>query len=197
MVLNQRGSLIVNTDEGGEHVSLYIRGKDGRLVVRVGDFARSFARSRVKRIALFTYGGNDTITIHPGVKGSYVDAGEGEDTINGGQGDDALLGGGGKDRLFGFDGNDRLLGGASNDYLLGGAGKDDLFGQGGIDTLSGAGGNDRLFGGNAADFCYGGNGTDGAAESEEDTYDGVETMMTLTGTARPKQPTLIEQAAQV
>jgi len=181
-VLNKRGSLILHTDATADtfdDVSLYIRRKDGRLVVRVGDFAKSFAPSRVKRIALFTYGGDDTITIHPGVKGSYVDAGEGSDTINGGTGDDALLGGGGKDKVYGFDGNDTLLGGASNDYLLGGAGKDDLFGQGGIDTLSGAGGNDRLFGGNAADICNGGNGTDAAAESEEDTYDSVETMLTL------------------
>ena len=85
-------------------------------------------------------------------------------------GNDALLGGGGTDKIFGSDGNDTLLGGA---------GKDDLFGQGGIDTLSGAGGNDRLFGGSAADICNGGNGTDAAAQSEEDTYDSVETMLTV------------------
>jgi uncharacterized delta-60 repeat protein len=179
-VINRRGSLIVDSRDIAEEVSLYIRGRDGRLIVRVGDFAKSFAPSRVKRIAIFTYGGDDTITIHDGVKGAYVDAGEGEDTINGGRGDDALLGGGGKDKVYGFDGNDTLLGGASNDYLLGGAGKDDLFGQGGIDTLSGAGGNDRLFGGAAADFCNGGNGADAAAQSDEDTYDSVETMLTLT-----------------
>jgi uncharacterized delta-60 repeat protein len=178
-VVNRRGSLIVNSLDAAEELSLYIRGRDGRLIVRVGEFVKSFAPSRVKRIAVFTYGGDDTITIHDGVKGAYVDAGGGNDTINGGRGDDALLGGGGKDKIYGFDGNDTLLGGASNDYLLGGAGKDDLFGQGGIDTLSGAGGNDRLFGGSASDFCNGGNGSDAAAQSDEDTYDSVETMLTL------------------
>ncbi|MEA2709354.1 MAG: hypothetical protein QOF78_1955 [Phycisphaerales bacterium] len=177
VVLNRKGSLIVNTDVTAEQVSLSIRGRDGRLIVRVGDFAKSFAPSRVKRVALFTSGGDDVITIGDGVKGSYVDAGDGNDTLNGGQGDDALLGGGGKDKIYGFDGNDKLLGGASNDYLLGGAGKDDLFGQGGLDTLSGAGSNDRLFGGAGTDRCLGGPGSDSAANSDEDTYDSIETLL--------------------
>ena len=185
--LNARGSLIVNASDAADAVSMHVRTRDGRLIVRVGDgtddhandFVASFAPSRVKRIAVFAGPGDDAVTIGNGVRGTYVDAGDGDDTVTGGTGGDALLGGGGKDKLFGFDGNDTLLGGASDDYLLGGAGKDDLFGEAGSDTLNGAGGNDRLFGGTAADFCNGGNGDDAALESDEDAFDSIETLFSL------------------
>jgi Ca2+-binding RTX toxin-like protein len=43
--------------------------------------------------------------------------------------------------------------------------------------LSGAGGNDRLFGGSEADKIFGGAGNDFAANSGEDSYDSVETLL--------------------
>ena len=175
--LNRRGTLLVNTTDAAENVSVYIRHRDGRLIVRIDDFAQSFAPSRVRKIGISTFGGDDTITIGAGIIGTYVDAGDGRDTINGGQFNDILVGGTGSDRIFGFDGNDTLLGGGGNDYCLGGAGKDDLFGNAGVDTLSGAGGNDRLFGGSEADKIFGGNGTDAAADSDEDEFIDVETLL--------------------
>jgi hypothetical protein len=169
MILDSRGTLIVTSSDAPEQVSLSIRNRDGRLVVRIGELAQSFAPSKVKRIGLFTAGGDDTVTIGPGVKGVYVESGDGDDTVNGGGGDDVILGGPGKDQLFGNDGDDKLVGAGGNDYLLGGAGKDDLFGNGGLDSLSGAGGNDRLFGGiGDADVVSGGPGTDSAADSPDD-----------------------------
>jgi uncharacterized delta-60 repeat protein len=178
IVHNTAGSLIVNTSDNAEQISLYIRGRDGRLIVRVDDFAQSFAPSRVRRIALWAHGGNDIVTIGVGVKPPYIDGGEGNDTLNGGPGGDVLLGDAGADEIYGNDGDDILLGGGGDDYLLGGAGKDDLFGNGGHDLLSGAGGNDRLFGGpDDSDAIRGGAGNDSAAKDEKDTYDAVEMLL--------------------
>lgn len=182
VTLNARGTLIVTGTSAAETASVYIRSRDGRLVARVGDTARSFAPSKVKRIALFLMGGNDALTIGAGVRGAYVDAGDGADTLNGGTGGDLFFGGTGGDQLFGNDGDDTLLGGGGNDYVLGGAGKDDVFGNGGVDTLSGAGGNDRLFGGpKDADRVLGGAGTDSAADDVKDTREGIESLLTTTG----------------
>jgi uncharacterized delta-60 repeat protein len=176
--LNLRGTLLYNALDSDDTIQLTIRRLDGRLVLRNGDFAQSFATSRVKRIAIFAAGGDDTVTIGPGVRGAYVDGGDGADTLNGGQGGDVLLGGLNGDQIFGNDGDDSILGGGGNDYCLGGAGKDELFGNGGVDTLSGAGGNDRLFGGPGdADHVRGGAGTDAAADDEKDSYDSVETLL--------------------
>lgn len=160
--LNRKGTMIIYTSDNAETISFAVRSKDGRWVLRVGDYAQSLAPSRVKRIAMFTYGGNDTVTINLGVKGAYVEGGEGNDTLNGGGGGDVLVGSAGNDQLFGNDGNDTLVGSEGDDYCLGGTGKDDLFGFEGKDTLSAGGGNDRLFGGAEADQLTGGPGSDSA-----------------------------------
>ncbi len=177
ITLNRKGTLVVTTLDADENIQLSIRARDGRLIVRVNDFAQSFAPSKVKRIAVFAAGGNDVVTNLLPLKGIYADGGEGNDTLNGGVGGDVLLGGLGKDKIYGNDGNDILLGGGGNDYLLGGAGKDDLFGNGGVDTLSGAGGNDRLFGGDLADILHGGAGDDSSANDPLDSRDGIETLL--------------------
>jgi Ca2+-binding RTX toxin-like protein len=178
ITLNSKGTLIVTTTDAKDMVSLSIRQSDGRLILRSGTFAQSFAVSKVKRIAIYTLGGDDIVTIGAGVRGSYVEAGDGADTVNGGQFGDVLLGGLGADQLFGNDGDDTLLGEGGDDYLLGGAGKDDLFGNGGTDILSGAGGNDRLFGGpNDADRILGGAGTDSAAQDDQDSYESIELLL--------------------
>lgn len=176
--LNAAGALTLKGGDAPDEVSLHLRERDGRLVLRMGTFAQSFAPTKVKRIALFLGGGNDVLAVGAGVKGIYCEGGDGADTLNGGQGGDLLLGGQGSDQLFGLDGDDTLVGGGGNDYLLGGAGKDDVFGNGGIDTLSGAGGNERLFGGpNDSDWINGGAGVDSAAADDKDHFGGVETFL--------------------
>ena len=177
VTLDDTGVLTATASDASENVSLYIRRRDGRLMVRVGDIVHSFPPSKVKRIAVFAGGGADVIAIGEGIIGTYVDAGDGRDVIHGGQGNDLLLGGTGPDRILGFNGNDKLLGGGGNDYLLGGAGKDDLFGNGGKDRLSGGGGNDKLFGGAGADRIFGAAGTDSAADSSEDEFADVEHLL--------------------
>ena len=176
ITLNSKGSLTVIGTVRDEQISVTQRTRDGRIVARIGDLARSFTAAKVRRVVVMAAGGNDLVAIGSTIAGAYVDAGDGDDTVNGSAGDDVLIGGAGKDRLFGNDGNDTLLGGGGNDYLLGGAGKDDLFGNGGVDTLSGAGGNDRLFGGSGADHISGGAGTDSAANDPLDTRDSMEIL---------------------
>jgi uncharacterized delta-60 repeat protein len=175
--LNKKGTLVGTTDDRADNITLSIRAKDGRMVFRDGVFAQSFTTSKVKRIALFTNGGDDVVTNNLPLKGIYCDAGDGNDTLNGGIGDDVLLGGAGNDQIFGNDGNDKLLGGDGNDYCLGGAGKDDLFGDAGVDTLSGGGANDRLFGGAGADIINGGSGTDSSENDPVDTRASIETLL--------------------
>ena len=175
--LNSRGSLLVVGTSQDDQVELHIRPRDGRLAARIDDLALAFAPSKVKRIAIATAGGNDTVTIAAGVRGASVDAGAGLDTLFGGQNADTLFGNAGDDQIFGFDGDDILVGGAATDYLLGGAGNDRLLGDDGNDTLSGAGGNDRIFGGGGADHILGGAGSDSAAASDEDFFDSIETLL--------------------
>jgi Ca2+-binding RTX toxin-like protein len=75
---------------------------------------------------------------------SFVDGGDGNDTITGtafaddlrgNSGNDTLNGGDGNDTLNGGTGNDTLNGGANNDTITGGAGKDFMTGGTGADTF--------------------------------------------------------------
>jgi uncharacterized delta-60 repeat protein len=177
--LNKRGTLIFRTSNDSEIISIGYRSRDQRIIVRLGDFAQSYAPSKIKRFAIYAMGGDDTVTVGLNVRGVYAEGGAGDDTLIGGQGGDVFLGGIGKDKLWGNDGDDKLLGGEGNDYCLGGAGKDDLFGESGVDTLNGAGGNDRLFGGTGMDYLNGGPGADSAADSEQDSFTDIETLLTL------------------
>ena len=180
-VLNSRGTLHIETYGPGAHTSLWIRKRDGRLVVRYGDdFAQSFAPSRIKRISLWLGHGSDELTIGRGVKGVYAEAGSGEDTIHGGAGDDILSGGDGFDEIFGNDGNDRLSGGIGEDTVFGGAGDDRLFGSDDTDVLDGGVGDDFFDGGWGDDDILGGDGNDSAEvndESDDNTFTSIETLL--------------------
>ena len=188
--VNGKGSLIVIAPGTIDRtIDLSIRASDGQLIVRAGDdFERAFAPEQVKKIAVFTAGGSDVVSIGPGVIGAYVDAGANGDTIHGGQGADILIGSAGLDHIFGGDGNDTLLGGGGRDYIVGGAGKDVIDGGHGGDHLVGGGGHDRLYGGTSPydfgehDRLFGGAGTDAAPDDDDDegghdVLDSVETVL--------------------
>jgi Ca2+-binding RTX toxin-like protein len=102
-------------------------------------------------VALFGYGGNDTIlggTLNDWLEGDagndIISADQGNDTVFGGTGDDTLYGLEGADRLYGDDGADRIEGNTGDDYLFGGDGDDILSGGGGLDTIFGGAGDDIL-----------------------------------------------------
>ncbi len=85
---------------------------------------------------------------------SYLDGGEGNDTLVGGSGNDTLVGGAGNDILDGKAGDDRLLGNDGRDKLYGRGGKDSLYGGAGSDVLNGGNGEelDWLNGGKGIDY---------------------------------------------
>jgi Ca2+-binding RTX toxin-like protein len=173
--LNAKGTLLIRGTNAGDAIDLRIRQSDGRLVVHVGDVVQSFRLSKVKRIHIYGYGGNDAITVGSGIRGAFADGGAGSDTILGGDGHDTLIGNPGADHIEGGAGNDNIAGGGGDDYVLGGLGDDILAGNGGSDTLTGAAGNDRLFGGpRNADLIRGGRGRDTAVNDPLDLFDDVE-----------------------
>ncbi|MCA9135486.1 MAG: beta-propeller fold lactonase family protein [Planctomycetales bacterium] len=86
-----------------------------------------FDGSGVKRIVVFTYGGDDHVTIAGNIEVPVV--------IHGGSGDDHLSGAKGPTVLVGGDGDDRLNSGNGNDILIGGRGQDDLNAKKGDDVL--------------------------------------------------------------
>lgn len=114
--------------------------------------------------------GNDIIeVIVDGPSITYVNAADGDDTIEGGDGSDILVGGGGDDTINGNDGNDWLHGGSGDDTIDGGAGEDlviggqnndYLLGSDDNDHIHGNDGDDYLFGNDGQDFLFGGNGND-------------------------------------
>lgn len=148
--------------------------------------------------SVFAMGGNDTITA--GYYTSYIDGGDGNDTLDarlsqyahtilGGNGDDLvqtsantntrILGGSGNDTIFanygaayGGDGNDIITGSANSALgLFGDAGDDQLF--------SGTSNSQQMFGGTGADLLVGNAGGDLIATG---LYDFTSTLGSDTGT---------------
>jgi Ca2+-binding RTX toxin-like protein len=179
--LSPKGTLLMRGTNGSDAIDLRIRKKDGRLIARVGDAVQTFKPSKVKRIVVYGYDGNDSIAVGSKIRGIFADGGAGNDTILGGDGDDTLFGNTGADHIEGGAGNDNIAAGAGNDYVLGGLGDDFLAGNSGNDALSGAGGNDQLFGGAGgpgnADIIRGGTGKDTAANDPLDQLFDVEVLV--------------------
>jgi Ca2+-binding RTX toxin-like protein len=185
--LDDFGNLDVAGTAGADIIFLSIRNST-TLRVTINGTNTDFILADVNSsISVHTDTGDDSITIGPGIMGTYVNAGSGNDSIQGGEnsdtltggsGDDSIKGGAGDDLLNGYGTNDRINGGSGNDRILGGDGKDLLIGDEGNDTitgganvdylyggtgndsLSGEGGNDRLIGDLGNDFMSGGAGND-------------------------------------
>ncbi|MBX3579701.1 MAG: hypothetical protein KF723_21055 [Rhizobiaceae bacterium] len=91
---------------------------------------------------------------------TYVQTGNGTDTIMGGVNSETLKSLGGRDTILGAGGHDQIFGGSGNDRLDGGGGNDKIFGEIGNDLIIGSAGNDRLNGGPGLDTISGGPGND-------------------------------------
>jgi Ca2+-binding RTX toxin-like protein len=128
--------------------------------------------TRTLTVAIYGYGGVDTIKGSPETSNVYVEklwGGLGDDTIEGRAGADDLYGQEGVDTLRGGDGDDDIVGGADSDTCYGDAGNDYIWGDGGIDTLWGGSGDDFMYGGSDADVLRGEGGVDtmhGGAEAD-------------------------------
>jgi Ca2+-binding RTX toxin-like protein len=108
-------------------------------------------------------GGNDQLTVSPGLPGLLVaaDGGSGNDTLTGAEENDALVGG---------SGNDTLTGGGGSDLLDGQEGDDMLFARDGL-----------------GDLVRGGTGTD-SAQTDALTVDAVDGVEAIDATPPPPPP---------
>ncbi len=137
----------------------------GNIRIRVVSGAETveqiFSHTELQYLVSFNgFGGNDSLT-NSTDRSTYMDGGNGNDTLLGGSGrdvlsgasgDDFFAGGSGADVGSGGDGNDSLSGGGGNDTLLGGNGNDTINGDAGSDTISGDAGSDSLNGGTGIDL---------------------------------------------
>ena len=114
-------------------------------------------------LAVNAGGGDDQLTVSPGLPGLLV-------TADGGLG------------------NDSLTGAEEADSLVGGAGNDTLTGGGGSDLLDGQDGDDRLLARDGhGDLVRGGTGTD-SAQTDALTVDAVDGVETIDATPPPPAP---------
>jgi hypothetical protein len=144
-------TLRINGTNADDNIHVWLR--DDQVRVVINGVTRNYAASDVSAIQVFTFDGNDTVTLNtPGIN-AYALGGAGNDTLAGGDEYDILTGAGGNDRIIGYGGDDRLNGSSGNDVLGGGAGDDRLYGGEGNDTLDGGDGADHLYG-NGGDDAF-------------------------------------------
>lgn len=181
-VTSRGGILSVTGSEASD--TIVLRQTRAGVTLDVGTEHRVY--QSVTRVDVAGRGGNDKIYVDTraitgtGIRpvSSYVDGGDGNDTIITGEGNDTVVGSngsdlisttGGSDRLDGGYGADSLYGGAAADVIFGGEGDDLVSGGAGTDYVDGDGGNDWVYGGDNNDTVLGGTGndyTDGGAGSD-------------------------------
>lgn len=124
--------LVVNSSAGNDRVDVRrvtVRREGTFIRVDVNGQRQLFNIESVVGIVVSGLAGNDRIVVNSNLSvSSFVNGGDGNDTIYGGSGDDVLLGGEGNDRLYGRSGRDILIGGGGSDRLYGGSDDDILVG---------------------------------------------------------------------
>jgi hypothetical protein len=121
-----RTALFVQGTPNDDNIGFRTRSGGAVLVVEVAGMERgAFPYVRVSRVVAYGNGGNDKITMQSTAnKDSFLDGGDGNDTLTGGNRNDVLLGGDGIDQLLGGSGFDLLIGGLDADRLDGGSSSD-------------------------------------------------------------------------
>lgn len=175
--------LRISGTSGNDNIVVKLkRGSDPLIQVNDNGNLKSFVRSSVNSILIYTSGGNDLVyiderngdltqnaTLSGGAGDDRLIAGSGSDSVDGDSGNDKIYGNDGSDSLDGDSGNDWLFGGfgndsldgdANDDYLDGGAGDDDADGDLGNDRVYGNQGNDTVDGDEGIDYVHGGSGND-------------------------------------
>jgi acid phosphatase len=117
-------ALIVQGTEGNDTIN--VTQDTGEIRVQITgpgvNYDHYFAQP-ISRLEIYTQGGNDHVTIDPGVTvPAYVFAGSGNDVLQGGGGPTVLVGGSGNNKLVGGAGPSILIGGAGHERLTGGSG---------------------------------------------------------------------------
>lgn len=132
-----------------------------RIVAGAGDDVINASVPGNQHISIAAQDGNDTVSVST-AGNSWVQGGNGDDTLYGGAGSDYLMGEAGNDWVYGGSGNDNLTGDDGSDRISGGYGNDTIYGGNGDDSLFGQSGDDKLDGGAGADYFVGGSGNDTA-----------------------------------
>lgn len=139
-------------DEGISFVS------DGSFSFDVRDLGASTSAGGSFQIVRLGTSGDDVYAEGASTRDTYINGGQGDDTIKGGIGNDFLDGGFGNDTLSGGRaGNDTFVGGLGDDTILGGKGNDvALFDVSldGADTVNLGAGSDRVEVNGVAQFTY-------------------------------------------
>jgi tRNA A-37 threonylcarbamoyl transferase component Bud32 len=126
-------ALIVGGTEGSDQISITPAGTALRVQIDGPgvQFDQSFDQSRqpVSRIEVYAQGGNDHISVDPGVTvPAFLFGGDGNNHISAGGGPSVLVGGAGNDQLTGGSANNILIGGQGIDKVEGGSAGDILIG---------------------------------------------------------------------
>jgi uncharacterized delta-60 repeat protein len=156
--LDSRGTLIVTTAAGDDHITIDLSGPNVRLN-RNGTIT-TYPMVSVNKLDIQSGDGNDTIIasvdipeiINSGAGNDSIVTGDGTDTIDAGDGNNTVSSGRGSDSVIAGDGNDSINGGDGENVIDAGAGNNfvqldagSVRTQGGDDTIIGGGGDD--FGG--------------------------------------------------
>lgn len=112
-----------------------------------------FPNAQAKNFTIYTDDQADYISLYLVNATSYIDAGEGNDSVVGGNLGDTVYGEGGADSLAGINGDDILVGGNGNDSVFGGPGTDYVSGGHTGFTYNGGDGTDLIKGGDGNDYA--------------------------------------------
>ena len=170
---NGDGSDVMNGDAGADAIEINGAPTAGDIFTAAPNAGRVlFTRTNLvpftvdftaEALAVNGGGGDDQLTVSPGLPGLLV-------TADGGSG------------------NDSLTGAEEADSLVGGAGNDTLTGGGGSDLLDGQDGDDRLLARDGhGDLVRGGTGND-SAQTDALTVDAVDGVETIDATPPPPAP---------
>ena len=122
------GVLTVLGSRGDDNISVFPQHNKINVVAGLQQIG-SFDANSINTIEIFAVGGNDSISVSPGIHvNTLLDGGAGNDLVFGGSGANILLGGPGNDMLISGLGRNILIGGTGHDTLVGGASDDILIG---------------------------------------------------------------------
>lgn len=151
-------TLVIQGTEGDDQITIF-RKNTTYFAIRNAQ-TMVFERSLIDVIAVKSKSGNDLVTIGRGVWATYLEGGDGRDTILGGAGPDTIYGNAQPDSLDGGPGDDLIVGAGGHDLINGADGNDRIYGNAGNDTIDAGIGNDRIFGGQDDDWIHAGSGRD-------------------------------------
>ncbi|MGL6234098.1 MAG: M91 family zinc metallopeptidase [Segniliparus sp.] len=161
-----QGMAIFQTGPGDDVVSVK-QGTGGRLIVTVNGKSQTLSAQDSENVLIQTQGGNDRVSVDPNVTvrvrfqlgdgndviddqavgGSYIDAGNGDDTVTLGGGHNTVYLGAGNNTVTGSKGADYINGGSGNNKINAGSGNSVIYGGTGTNTINAGTGKNTIYAG--------------------------------------------------